>query len=52
MGWLEELRLITNDMNQMIGTYGGSVQAMHQAEDSAIISGSRWMGDLNPNQSG
>ena len=52
VGWLEELRLITNDMNQMIGTYGGSVQAMHQAEDSAIISGSRWMGDLNPNQSG
>lgn len=52
VGWLEELRLITNDMNQMIGTYGGTVQAMHQAEDTAIVTGSRWMDDLNPNQSG
>lgn len=51
-GWLEELRLITNDMNQMIGTFGGTVQAMHQAEDMAIVTGSRWIDDLNPNQSG
>lgn len=52
VGWLEELRLITNDMNQMIGTYGGTVQAMNQAEDTAIVTGSRWMDDLNPNQPG
>lgn len=52
VGWLEELRLITNDMNQMIGTFGGTVQAMNAVEDQAILTGSRWMDDLNPNQSG
>jgi WXG100 family type VII secretion target len=51
-GWLEELRLITNDMNRMIGTYGGTVHAMHATEDAALITGSRWMSELNPNQSG
>ncbi|MCY9784010.1 hypothetical protein KIK06_08905 [Nocardiopsis sp. EMB25] len=49
VGWLEELRLITNDMNQMIGTFGGTVQAMHSAEDMNLVEGSRWMSDLNPN---
>ncbi|MEV6820002.1 hypothetical protein AB0M72_14720 [Nocardiopsis dassonvillei] len=49
VGWLEELRLITNDMNQMIGTFGGTVQAMHSTEDANIISGSRWMEALNTN---
>ncbi|MFI6576137.1 hypothetical protein ACIBFB_10055 [Nocardiopsis sp. NPDC050513] len=52
VGWLEELRLITNDMNQMIGTFGGTVNAMHNAEDSNLVEGSRWMSDLNPNQAG
>ncbi|MFL1376763.1 MULTISPECIES: hypothetical protein [unclassified Nocardiopsis] len=52
VGWLEELRLITNDMNQMIGTFGGTVQAMNATEDQAILTGSRWMDDLNPNQGG
>lgn len=52
VGWLEELRLITNDMNQMIGTFGGTVQAMNATEDQAILTGSRWMDDLNPNQAG
>lgn len=52
VGWLEELRLITNDMNQMIGTFGGTVQEMHAAEDMAIVTGSRWFDDLNPNQAG
>jgi uncharacterized protein YukE len=52
VGWLEELRLITNDMNQMIGTFGGTVQAMHNVEDQAVLTGSRWFDDLNPNQAG
>ncbi len=52
VGWLEELRLITNDMNQMIGTFGGTVHAMHATEDAAVLTGSRWMDELNPNQSG
>lgn len=52
VGWLEELRLITNDMNQMIGTFGGTVQAMNATEDQAVLDGSRWADDLNPNQSG
>ncbi|WP_121183581.1 hypothetical protein [Nocardiopsis sp. Huas11] len=50
VGWLEELRLITNDMNQMIGTFGGTVNAMHSTEDANLLEGSRWMADLNPNQ--
>ncbi|NKZ00965.1 hypothetical protein HGB44_25325 [Nocardiopsis dassonvillei subsp. albirubida] len=47
VGWLEELRLITNDMNRMIGTYGGTVHAMHATEDAAVITGSRWINELN-----
>ncbi|MBB6119147.1 WXG100 family type VII secretion target [Nocardiopsis algeriensis] len=50
--WLEELRLITNDMNRMIGTFGGTVQQMLQTEDQAVLTGSSWIGELNPNQSG
>ncbi|WP_304455303.1 WXG100 family type VII secretion target [Nocardiopsis sp. YSL2] len=50
VGWLEELRLITNDMNRMIGTFGGTVNAMHATEDANLLEGSRWMADLNPNQ--
>ncbi|WP_150242765.1 hypothetical protein [Nocardiopsis quinghaiensis] len=50
--WLEELRLITNDMNQMIGTFGGTVRAMHAVEDQAVIDGSQWISQLNPNQAG
>ncbi|WP_017572556.1 WXG100 family type VII secretion target [Nocardiopsis halotolerans] len=49
-GWLEELRLITNDMNRMIETYGGTVHAMHATEDAAIVAGSRWNELLNPTQ--
>nr|WP_223839800.1 hypothetical protein [Nocardiopsis deserti] len=52
VGWLEELRLITNDMNRMIGTFGGTVQAMHSTEDANVIAGSRWMEALNTNQAG
>jgi uncharacterized protein YukE len=52
VGWLEELRLITNDMNQMIGTFGGTVNAMHATEDANLLEGSQWMADLNPNQAG
>lgn len=52
VGWLEELRLITNDMGQMIETFGGTVHSMHGAEDQAILDGSRWMDTLNPNQPG
>ncbi|MCP3017083.1 hypothetical protein [Nocardiopsis dassonvillei] len=52
VAWLEELRLITNDMNRMIGTFGGTVQAMHSTEDANIIAGSRWINELNPNQAG
>ncbi|MEV2275679.1 hypothetical protein AB0I72_08835 [Nocardiopsis sp. NPDC049922] len=50
VGWLEELRLITNDMNNMVGVFGGTVQAMHNVEDTAILTGSRWADELNPNQ--
>ncbi|WP_028649445.1 hypothetical protein [Nocardiopsis sp. CNT312] len=50
VGWLEELRLITNDMNNMIGVFGGTVQSMHNAEDFGVLEGSRWASELNPNQ--
>ncbi|WP_236567632.1 MULTISPECIES: hypothetical protein [unclassified Nocardiopsis] len=52
VGWLDELRLITNDMNQMIVTFGGTERSMVATEDEAILTGSRWMNDLNPNQPG
>ncbi|TDQ44659.1 WXG100 family type VII secretion target [Actinorugispora endophytica] len=48
VSWLEELRLITNDMSTMIGTFGGTVREMQQMEDTNIIEGSGWMDDLNP----
>ncbi|GLU50466.1 hypothetical protein [Nocardiopsis ansamitocini] len=50
--WLEELRLITNGMNEMVGAFGGTVQEMAQMEDQAIMEGSSWLKELNPNQAG
>ncbi|MFL1379615.1 MULTISPECIES: hypothetical protein [unclassified Nocardiopsis] len=48
--WLEELRLITNGMNQMVETFGGTVNAMHTVEDTNILESSSWINQLNPNQ--
>ncbi|MDA0567657.1 hypothetical protein LG943_25525 [Streptomonospora sp. S1-112] len=48
--WLEELRLITNDMSAKIGEWGGTTRAMHTTEDSNLQLSSSWMGQLNPNQ--
>ena len=50
--WLEELRLITNDMSNMIGVFGGTVREMRSMEDQNVVQGSSWMQDLNPNQAG
>ncbi|GAB3208492.1 WXG100 family type VII secretion target [Marinactinospora thermotolerans] len=47
--WLEELRIITNEMNNMIGNYGGTVQQMHAVEDENIVQASSWNNVLNPN---
>ncbi|RCV48553.1 WXG100 family type VII secretion target [Marinitenerispora sediminis] len=50
--WLEELRLITNEMNGFIGTFGGTVRTMHAMEDQNIVEGSSWNRTLNPNSAG
>ncbi|MEY9213887.1 hypothetical protein NI17_022470 [Thermobifida halotolerans] len=50
--WLEELRLITNDMNNMIELFGGTERAMIAMEDENTVMGSSWLKDLNPNQAG
>ncbi len=50
--WLEELRLIINDMSNMIGKFGGTVRAMVAMEDENVVQGSSWLKDLNPNQAG
>ncbi|MFC7326850.1 hypothetical protein [Marinactinospora rubrisoli] len=50
--WLEELRLITNEMNGFISTFGGTVNTMHAMEDSNVIQASSWTSALNPNQAG
>lgn len=47
--WLEEVRLITNDMNDMIGTLGGTERNFHNMEDENLVSAD-WIKDLNPNQ--
>ncbi|WP_017607067.1 WXG100 family type VII secretion target [Nocardiopsis xinjiangensis] len=48
--WLEELRLITNDMNDMIGILGGTERNFHEMEDENLVM-ANWIKDLNPNQS-
>ncbi|MFC4562337.1 hypothetical protein ACFO4E_10765 [Nocardiopsis mangrovi] len=50
--WLEELRLIVNGMNQMIGTFGGTTRGMLNLEDDNLVISSSWNDQLNPNQSG
>ncbi|WP_067972408.1 WXG100 family type VII secretion target [Nocardiopsis trehalosi] len=47
--WLEELRLLINDMNSKIGEWGGTSTAMINVEDQNLVASSRWMSDLNPN---
>ncbi|WP_017544366.1 WXG100 family type VII secretion target [Nocardiopsis prasina] len=47
--WLEELRLITNDMNDMIGILGGTERNFHAMEDENMLS-ANWITQLNPNQ--
>ncbi|WP_017574387.1 WXG100 family type VII secretion target [Nocardiopsis kunsanensis] len=47
--WLEELRLITNDMNDMIGILGGTERNFHDMEDENLVMAD-WIKDLNPNQ--
>ena len=48
--WLEELRLITNDMNDMIGILGGTERNFHAMEDENMVT-ANWISQLNPNQS-
>ena len=47
--WLEELRLVTNDMNDMIGILGGTERNFHEMEDENLVM-ANWIKDLNPNQ--
>ncbi|WP_017627752.1 WXG100 family type VII secretion target [Nocardiopsis chromatogenes] len=47
--WLEELRLITNDMNDMIGILGGTERNFHEMEDANMVTAD-WAAQLNPNQ--
>ncbi|MFC4563429.1 hypothetical protein ACFO4E_16310 [Nocardiopsis mangrovi] len=49
--WLEELRLIVNGMNNMIGTFGGTTLGMLNLEDENLVTSNAWMSQLNPNQS-
>ncbi|MFC4564199.1 hypothetical protein ACFO4E_20250 [Nocardiopsis mangrovi] len=48
--WLEELRLIVNGMNNMIGTFGGTTRGMLNLEDENLVTSNAWMNQLNPNQ--
>ncbi|GAB2522385.1 hypothetical protein [Nocardiopsis aegyptia] len=50
--WLEELRLIVNGMNNMIGTFGGTTRGMLNVEDENLVTSNAWMSELNPNQPG
>ncbi len=50
--WLEELRLIVNGMNTMIGTFGGTTRGMQNVEDENLVLSKSWDDQLNPNQSG
>ncbi|WP_049578893.1 WXG100 family type VII secretion target [Nocardiopsis sp. SBT366] len=47
--WLEELRLITNDMNDMIGILGGTERNFNAMEDENMVT-ANWITQLNPNQ--
>ncbi|WP_017591952.1 WXG100 family type VII secretion target [Nocardiopsis potens] len=47
--WLEELRLITNDMNNMIGMLGGTERSFNAMEDENMVTAD-WSSALNPNQ--
>ncbi|MFC3995821.1 hypothetical protein ACFOVU_07840 [Nocardiopsis sediminis] len=49
--WLEELRLIVNGMNEMIGVFGGTTRGMLNLEDENLVTSNSWMNQLNPNQS-
>ncbi|MFC3996087.1 WXG100 family type VII secretion target [Nocardiopsis sediminis] len=46
--WLEELRLIVNGMNNMIGVFGGTRTGMLNVEDENLVNSSEWMNQLNP----
>ncbi|GAA1780410.1 MULTISPECIES: WXG100 family type VII secretion target [Streptomonospora] len=48
--WLEELRLIVNDMGRKMEQWGGTSTKMRDTEDTNLVTSSRWMNDLNPNQ--
>ncbi len=48
--WLEELRLLVNDMGQKQEQWGGTTHQMYDTEDTNLVTSSRWMQELNPNQ--
>lgn len=45
--WLDQLRLTINDMNQKIDSWGGTATKMYDTEDSNLLTGSSWAGELN-----